>query len=85
MDIGLVYSNKDPRQNKAREFVYRFVRERGVNATILEVNRDVDSPTLIINGRALKDQRSKPREESPEMFPGLKEIAAALERHAWCL
>jgi hypothetical protein len=85
MDIGIVYSKKDPRQNQAREFVYRFVRERGVNATISEVVRNVESPTLIIDGQALADKRSKPREEDPPMFPGLKDIAAALERHTWCL
>ena len=85
MDIGLVYSKKDPRQKKARDFVLRFIRERGVNATVSESVQNVKSPTLIIAGQAIADQRQEPPDDTTSMFPGLKEIAAALERHAWCL
>ena len=85
MDIGLVYSKDDPRQRQARDFVLRFVRERGVQATISETVRDVNSPTLIVNGRTLADRRKKPRDKKPSMFPSVKDIAAALEQHVWSL
>jgi len=86
MDIGLVYSDKDPRQKKARDFLRQFLEERGVLANIFEAKRDVASPTLIINGQALKDMRRKPREgQEHKMYPGISEIASALERHLWVL
>jgi hypothetical protein len=85
MDIGLVYSQKDPRQTVARDFVRDFVKKRGILARIFETPKDVSSPILIINGRTLTDQRKTPREESPAMYPGLRDIAEALERHVWSL
>jgi len=85
MEIGLIYSRKDPRQAKARDFVRRFVRERGVLASIFESDQPVTSPTLIIDGQALKDKRSKPRGEKPRMYPSIEDIARALEEHIWCL
>jgi hypothetical protein len=86
MDIGLVYSEKDPRQKQARDFLRRFVRERGVLANIFESQRDVASPTLIINGQALRDLRRRPREgQENKMFPAIPDIASALERHIWGL
>jgi hypothetical protein len=86
MDIGLVYSDKDPRQTQARDFLRRFVKERGVLANIFEAKKDVTSPTLIINGQALKDLRRQPREgQEHKMFPAIADIASALERHIWVL
>ena len=85
MEIGLIYSRKDPRQTKARDFLKRFVRERGVLASIVESEQPVPSPTLIINGHALKDQRRKPRGKKPAMYPSLEDIARAVEQHIWCL
>ncbi|MEW5795805.1 MAG: hypothetical protein AB1772_05540 [Candidatus Zixiibacteriota bacterium] len=85
MDIGLVYSQKDPRQTRARDFVHEFLKKRGVLARVFERESDVSSPTLIIDGHALKDQRRAPREESPSMYPSIKDIADALERHVWSL
>jgi len=85
MDIGLVYSDKDPRQTKARDFLRDFIRERGVQANVFEIRKDVSSPTLIINGQTLEDLRRQPREGQAQMFPTLKHIAEALERHIWGL
>lgn len=85
MDIGFVYSQKDPRQTKARDFVLEFVQKRGILARVVEAHSDVESPTLIIDGLTLKDQRSKPREDKPRMYPSIKDIAEALERHVWSL
>ncbi len=85
MDIGLVYSQKDPRQTVARDFVRDFVKKRGVLARIFETEKDVISPTIIINGRTLTEQRKTPREKNPAMYPGLRDIAEALERHVWSL
>lgn len=86
MDIGLVYSDKDPRQKQARDFLRRFLQERGVLASIFEAKKDVASPTLIINGQAIRDLRRKPREgQENKMYPGISDIASALERHLWVL
>jgi hypothetical protein len=86
MDIGLVYSEKDPRQTRARDFLRRFIRERGVQANFFETKRDVNSPTLIINGQTLRDLRQKPREgQENRMYPSIPDMAKALERHIWCL
>ncbi|HUV30684.1 MAG TPA: hypothetical protein VMY05_06330 [Acidobacteriota bacterium] len=85
MEIGLVYSRKDPRQTKTRDFVRQFVRERGILAHIVETEQAVKSPTVIIDGHALRDKRSKPRDDSSVMYPSLDDIARALEEHIWCL
>jgi hypothetical protein len=85
MEIGLIYSRKDPRQTKARDFVKRFVRERGVLANIVESVQPVNSPTVIIDGHALKDKRRKPRDNKASMYPSIEDIARALEEHIWCL
>ena len=85
MEIGLIYSGKDPHQTEARDFVRRYVRERGILANIVEYDEPVKSPTVIIDGVALKDQRVKPREKKPRMFPSIEDIAHALERHVWSL
>ena len=85
MDIGLVYSENDPRQKETRDFLREFIRKHGMNATISETPQKVTSPTLIINGKALKDRRQAPRDQNAPMFPSLKEIAAALEQHLWSL
>ena len=50
MEIGLIFSVKDPRQARARDFVKKFVRERGILAKIVETERQVKSPTVIIDG-----------------------------------
>ena len=86
MEIGLIYSKDDPRQTEARDFVHRFIRERGILAQVVESNQPVESPTLIINGHALKDQRGEPRPNNRHsMFPALADIAHALEQHLWSL
>jgi len=85
MEIGLIYSSKDPRQTQTRDFVKKFVRERGVLANIVEAEQPVKSPTVIINGRALKDQRRKPRTKDEAMYPSNSDIARFLERHLWGL
>ena len=83
MEIGLVYSKRDRRQTEARDFLRRYVQERGVLARIIEEDRDVISPTLVINGHTLRDLRKEPRGNRPGMYPAIKDIAAALERHLW--
>jgi hypothetical protein len=85
MEIGLIYSRKDPVQTEASDFVKRFVRERGILAKIIESDQPVKSPTVIINGQALRDQRKRPREKNPKMYPTIQDIAHALERHIWSI
>ncbi len=85
MDIGLIYSRKDPQQAMTCEFLRSFIKERGVLATLVETDEDVQSPTVIIDGRELKELRRKPRGEESTMYPTIKDIAEALERHVWCL
>jgi hypothetical protein len=83
MEIGLIYSSTDPRQVQARDFVKKFVRERGILASIVESEQPVKSPTVIINGCALKDQRCKSRGKDKTMYPSTSDIASFLERHLW--
>lgn len=85
MEIGLIYSNQDPQQFAARNFVHRFIRERGILANIVESEQPVSSPTIIINGRTLTDLRQSPRESTTRMFPNIDDIARALEQHFWSL
>lgn len=85
MEIGFIYSRKDPRQRKAREFLDTFCQERGIMARVVESEKPVKSPTLIINGHTLTDLRKTPRQDNPPMFPSIKDIASAIERHAWSL
>ncbi len=83
MEIGFIYSSKDPRQVQARDFVKKFLNERGVLARIVESEQPVKSLTVIVNGRALKDQRQKPRGKDAPMYPTTSDIAHFLERHLW--
>jgi hypothetical protein len=85
VEIGLIYSKADPRQTDARNFVHRFLAEHGVLAEVVEEDQPVKSPTLIINGFTLMDQRQRNRASDSAMFPGLPEIKQALEQHLWCL
>lgn len=84
VEIGLIYSKADPRQSDAREFVYRFLADHGVLAEIVEEDQPVPSPTLIINGFTLADQRQSTRAvDTARMFPGVEEIRRELERQLW--
>jgi hypothetical protein len=83
MEIGLIYSGQDPLQAEARDFVRKFIKERGILAEIKESDQPVKSPTVIINGDTLTEQRSRPREKNPPMYPAIADIAQALEIHCW--
>lgn len=85
MEIGLVYSSKDPRQKKARDFVKSFIQEHGLLAEFAETDRPVNSPTLIIDGIALREQRKQKRDVQSKMFPDINDMAKLLEYHTWCL
>ncbi len=83
MEIGLIYSRKDPRQAQTRDFVWEYVRDRGILARIIESEQPVKSPTVIINGHALRDKRNKPRSDKPTMYPTVEDIARAIEEEIW--
>ena len=83
MEIGLIYSRKDPRQAQAREFVKKYIRERGILARIVESDQPVHSPTVVINGHALRDQRKAPRSKDAGMYPSFEDIARAIEKEIW--
>ena len=85
MEIGLIYSKDDPRQTETRDFVHSYLRERGILAQIVEEDQPVDSPTVVINGEAVRDRRAVPRSGRSKMFPALSDIARAIEQHAWSL
>ncbi len=84
VEIGLIYSKDDPRQAETADFVHSYLRERGILAQVVETHEQVESPTVIINGEALKDQRARRRTNS-SVFPALSDIARAIEQHAWSL
>jgi hypothetical protein len=83
MEIGLIYSRKDPVQTEARDFLRQYVREHGILARIEEFDKPVKSPTLVINGEAIRDMRAKPREKNPPMYPAVDDMARAIEMHLW--
>ncbi len=83
IDISIIYSSTDPRQELARRFVRRYVEERGVLARITESEQPVQSPILIINGHTLADQRMLPRDLKPSMYPTLADMERALDEHVW--
>lgn len=85
MEIGLIYSGKDPRQTQARNFVRQFIRERGLTARLTESEQPVQSPVLIVDGQSFKDQRRTKRDPKAPMFPGIADITKILERHIWSL
>ncbi len=83
MDIGLVYSSKDPRQIEARDFLLRFIKERGILVRYEEMEKPVKSPTLIVDGFTLRDLRSQPRHDSTTMFPDKGDMTEMLEQLFW--
>lgn len=88
MEIGLIYSSKDPRQAKTREFLKRFVRERGILARFVETERPVKTPTVIIDGCTLtcSTTESESSDDSVAVhFPTTKDLTRALEQSIWCL
>ncbi len=85
MEVGLVYSSRDPRHLRARDFVINYIKERGILARIVESDEPVETPTVIVNGQRLIDLRKKPRKKGAAMFPDLEAIARILEQQAWCL
>ena len=70
---------------RARDRLREYLRDRGILAEFTETETDVKSPTIIIDGHALTDERRRPRKNQRAMYPNAKDIIAALERHVWCL
>ncbi len=85
MDIDLIYSKRDPKHLKTRDFILKFVRERGLCARINEIDSTVPSPRLVINGQELSDRRTKSRTDTKRSYPSLDDIARTLEQHFWSL
>jgi len=87
MEIGLIYSSKDPQQLAARDFIKKFVEEHGVLAHIVESEEEVVSPRITINGcDLLGGTGQKPvRNKRPIQIPSFDEIGNALERTIWSL
>lgn len=86
MEIGFVYSSKDPRQLLARDFVRRFVKDRGILASLTEVEQSVEVPTITINGSAVDITTDLPgKSERSRKFPSIDAIGQALEIGFWCL
>jgi len=84
MEIGLVYSSKDPRQTRTREFLQDFVRQRGIIARIVESEEPVRQPTITINGCSIADNLGQ-KDAERAVFPSIEEIGKALEKGFWCL
>jgi len=87
MEIGLVHSDKDSNRAATREFVEKFVKEHGILATIVETEQPVDMPYITVNGCPITDTPTKIKDVNGNLpaFPGLKNIARALEKSIWCL
>jgi len=87
MEIGLVYSKKDPRHKETRAFLRKFVKDHGILADIVEAEGPVDVPTVTVDGCAITGSPTKPHNNkvSGIVFPSPKDIARALEQSIWCL
>ena len=87
MEIGLVYSKKDPRHKETRAFLRKFVQEHGILADIVESEAMVESPTVTIDGCAITGSQTKSHQDkvSGGVFPSTRDIAKALEQSIWCL
>ena len=86
MEIGFLYQKNDPQQVKARDYLRRYVRERGILAKIVETNKKVTTPTIIINGHSLKDRRRRARSFKSgqrSAYPTPDVIADALDAFIW--
>ena len=85
MQIGFIFSSKDPKQKRARDYIKGFIEQHGILAEFAESDRPVSSPTLYIDGIAISDNRKQPRENNSAMFPDIPQIKEMLEYHTWCL
>ena len=86
MEVGLVYSSKDPRQAKTRDFVVNFLNERGVLAQVVECDSPVEIPRITINGCEIEaNPRKAGKLMSALRFPSVDDITRALERGIWCV
>jgi hypothetical protein len=87
MEISLVYSSKDPRQARTRDFLRKFVEERGILARFVETEQPVKVPTIAIDGCCITHPKTsgKSAKKHSVPFPTLDEIARAVERNIWCL
>ena len=86
MEIGLTYSSKDPRQIQTRDFVRKYIRDRGILARLVENEQPVKAPTISINGCCIsEDIYTAAAGRQKVKFPTMDDIARALERNIWSL
>jgi len=87
MEIGLIYSAKDPKQAQTADFVKRFVQEHGILARFVESEQPVKAPMITVDGCTIvgSGQAVGGDKNGLGRFPSTKEIAKALERRIWCL
>ena len=86
MEIGLTYSSKDPRQIQTRDFVRKFIKDRGILAHLVENEQPVKAPTISIDGCCISDNIYTAATNRRKIkFPTMDDIAQALERNIWSL
>jgi len=86
MEIGLTYSSKDPRQIQTRDFVRKFIKDRGILAHLVENEQPVKVLTISINGCCISDNvYIAAAGKRKVQFPTIDNIARALERNIWSL
>ena len=85
MEIGLVFSSKDPKQKKARDSVKQFIDSTGLLANYSELDKKVKSPTLNINGLSLTEKRKMKRKAQISMYPNSNDMLQFIEQHIWRL
>ncbi len=83
MEIGLVFSSKDPKQKEASDSVIHFIDSSGLLAEYSEHDKSVDSPTIIIDGLALCEKRKAKRDKQFTMFPDRKDMLQFIEQNIW--
>jgi len=81
MEIGIIYSRSDPQQLRARDFIKKYIREHGITAKVIELEREVSAPTVSINGQPVVSAKSS----DIIRFPSLEDISRELEKNLWSL
>ena len=86
MEIGLIYSENDPKQIETRDFIRKFVKEHGILAELIETKKPVKVPKLLINGCCVYGEEPPSKSKLSKIkLPNFNEIARAIEHSVWSL
>jgi hypothetical protein len=80
MEIGIIYSKKDSNQRHKVTIIKKAVKNLGLSATIVEGDRVVSQPQLVVNGFDVSGALERPKKDSNNIYDTIVQI---LEKSAW--